>query len=266
MCGHDKLCRVPNSPPVSIPVSKDFTPTRERLPPKPTILLGKTLTGIVSNVQPQQADEVSWKFRCANQNTGWQLAIDQPELTKSFCAGKVGDHLIEANVRVGTDSAIKSVAIEVLGPTTLAQVPSTMPAKSDTGPPLFSLEHRFRLVRGTTPIGSCYKSCAHERSSVFDSVMNIWPPEPTNWEHTGCDSDTSPEFYFHSPDVVDTKVVEVLAVDFANAAVGDIFRKYRQRVGVTIKKCSGDMIMATEFFEFHVKKASATEITHELQP
>ena len=34
MCGHDKLCRVPNSPPVSIPVSKDFTPTRERLPPR----------------------------------------------------------------------------------------------------------------------------------------------------------------------------------------------------------------------------------------
>ena len=96
--------------------------------------------------------------------------------------------------------------------------------------------------------------------------MNIWPTEPTNWEHTGYDSDTSPEFYFHSPDVVDTKVVEVLAVDFANAAVGDIFRKYRQRVGVTIKKCSGDIIMATEFFEFHVNKASATEITHELQP
>ena len=117
--------------------------------PKPQILLGKTLTGIVNDVQPQQADEVSWKFRCANQNTGWQLALEQPELTKAFCAGKVGDHLVEANVRVNLDSAIKSVAIEVLGPTTLNPT-STMAAKSDTGPPLFNLEHRFRLLRGPT--------------------------------------------------------------------------------------------------------------------
>lgn len=227
--------------------------------PGSPILLGKSISATVINLTGGPADEVGWRFVCGNKG-GYAVNVSQPELTKTFCANQVGDQTIGTVLRAGNESVVKSVPVVVDGPDVFSITAPSAASKSSGPDPLFALEHRFKLLKGTTPIGPCYTACCYER--VITKMDGAWDPEPTTWEKTWCPGDDPSGFFFSSPDVFDTKVCVI--DNFGPVPIGHVFREYKHRVGVGIKKCSGDIIMTTKLLHFQIIKASNTEITHSL--
>ena len=160
----------------------------------------------------------------------------------------------------GTGNAAKSVQVVVEGPDNLVITVPSAAATSSGPPPLFVLEHKFRLVKGTTPIGPCYTACCYEKVA-FKTEMG-WEDEPAGWQRQWCPEDEENAYFFHSPDIFDTKTYP--APNFGDVPIGHIFLEYKQRVAVDIAKCSGVVRLPSKLMHFQVVKVSATEIAHNL--
>jgi hypothetical protein len=174
--------------------------------PGSTVILGTTVTLTVTGVTGGTAPfTCQWWVRCPPQNIAGELSTEEQLCTVQYCCSAVGPREFKVTV---TDSlgnqGTTTVNLTVEAPDNIGIVPSAGNAESSDAP-IMHLTHRFRLFKSGPPqtsVGPCVSLCCQEK--VTDVGAD---PEETEWSDESCSAESSPGFYFATPDIVDTKVV-----------------------------------------------------------
>jgi len=239
--------------------------------PASPIVLGYTVTLTPINVVGGEAPFTClWSRKCgACELEAWETRLpDWEALTITWCANEEGTHTFKAvmtdkNGLMGT----KTKELVVQGPDGGGPTQASIGAESSAGP-IMTLVHKFRFQKGMTLVGPCFQGCVNEKA-VFRNADGSWPDEPEDWHYAmeACDSEEHPEFYFHSPDIVDTKTF-LQPADWEEKPIGHVFAEYKQWVRLKIPRCGGEpdhRYVGVGPMHFKIKKVSATTVKHELQ-
>ncbi len=220
-----------------------------------------------------------WSRRCGGGDTPWMMAAGDVS-PYQWCAEEEGTHQIRLRVTDANGDTGEDIAtVEVQGPDRLVATSVAGDTNASTGPgtPMV-VTHRFTARRGATDVGPCWDTTAYEWAA-YRRADGTWEPDApddvTTWDagargHAGANSDDSPQYYFHSPDIIDTKVFVDPGIDWAATPVGTAVQEYRQWVAVRVPVC-GDDTMTERFvvsgpFHFIMRTRPGQRIRHELQP
>lgn len=191
-----------------------------------------------------------------------QLTGSQASSTFTDCTSSVGSHTGYAQVTDSQPKAsnVATVAINVVGPNKLVVLEGDKTVSFNGGNTASAL-HKFVLRKDDEDVGPCLECSASEK-------VWIGATEPSTWEHTGDDFDSSPEFYFHNSILYDYRYY-TKELGYDNNTInppGTVLVSKFQKVKVDVPKCDGTTYPMPLMLKYEIIKVDNNSVRFRVTP